>query len=302
MLNRNFFKQYSLLVILFTLITIFWGLWVRLSLSGDACGDSWPLCNQKILPENTSALIEWIHRGTSGLCVILILILMILALKIYPKNHIVRKFSIAGFVLICLEAFIGAFLVLSGFVGLNTEEVRVWVLAFHLINSLLLMGALSLSYRLSLWDHFKIKKPHIYFALFFPLLALTGNMASLAGQLFPSLSLSQALALDLLPSAHISLKLRPFHPLLAIAFVLVLIGFSFSKKNLIILTISSLAVALFGFATLIALSPLWMKMGHLILTYGLWIFLVCSCVQPDIGTGRPNCNTNHALGNYTDPG
>ena len=279
MLNRIVFKTYNLYVIFFTLITIFWGAWVRLSLSGDACGDSWPLCNQKILPENTSALIEWIHRGTSGLSVILILILMILALKIYPKNHITWKFSIASFALICLEALIGAFLVISGFVGLNTEEARGWILALHLINSLLLMGALSLSYRTSLWDHFKIKKPYIYFALFFPLLALTGNMASLAGQLFPSLSLSQALALDLLPSAHISLKLRPFHPLLAVAFVLVLISLSFFKKNLIIFTISSLAVALFGLATLIALSPLWMKMGHLILAYGLWIFLVCSCIQ-----------------------
>ena len=118
--------------------------------------------------------------------------------------------------------------------------------------------------------------------MFFPLLALTGNIASLAGQLFPSLSLSQALVLDFLPSAHISLKLRPFHPLLAVGFVLVLSWLSFSIKNLRAVTIASLIVACFGFATLVSLSPLWMKMGHLILAYGLWIFLVCSCVKPKV--------------------
>ena len=278
-INKNFFQRYSLFTVIFTLLTIFWGVWVRLSLSGDGCGNSWPLCNENLFPESRPALIEWIHRGTSGLSIIFIFILFILSLKIYSKNHIVRKFASAGFVLILIEALIGAFLVIGGFVGLNSDKTRVVVLAFHLINSLLLIGALSLCWKMSFWDHFKIKKPHIYFVMFFPLLALTGNIASLAGQLFPSLSFLQALALDFLPSSHISLKLRPFHPLLAVGFVLVLSGLSFSKKNLRAVTIASLVVACFGFATLVSLSPLWMKMGHLILAYGLWIFLVCSCVK-----------------------
>ena len=279
--NRNFFKKYSLFALLFSLITVFWGAWVRLSLSGDGCGNSWPLCNEKILPDNTKALIEWIHRGSSGLSLIVILILFILAIKIYPKKHLVRKFSTASFILILIEALIGAFLVLSGLVGLNRSEIRILVLAFHLINSLLLVGALGLCWRISLWNHFKIKKPHIYFVLAFPVLVLTGNIASLAGQLFPSLSLSQALALDLLPSAHISLKLRPFHPLLALLFLIFLSTLSFFLKNLKLLTLASLAVVLFGFVTLVSLSPLWMKMGHLILAYGLWIFLVCSCIKTE---------------------
>ena len=277
--SASFFKKYSLFTLLFTLLTIFWGAWVRLSLSGDGCGTSWPLCNEKILPENTKALIEWIHRGTSGLSLIFILILFVLALKIYPKKHIVRKFATAGFALILIEALIGAFLVLSGLVGLSRSEARVLVLAFHLINSLLLVGALSLCWRASLWKHLKIKKPHIYFVLAFPLLALTGNIASLAGQLFPSLSLAQALVLDILPSSHISLKLRPFHPLLAVLFLILLSTLSFSFKNLKFLALASLAVALFGFATLISLSPLWMKVGHLVLAYGLWILFVCSSIK-----------------------
>ena len=279
MRDQIFFKRYSLFSLLFVLLTIFWGAWVRLSLSGDGCGKSWPLCNDKLLPENTKSLIEWIHRGTSGLCLIFIFLLFVLALKIYPKKHIVQKFSKVSLVLILIEALIGAVLVLAGLVGLNKDSLRVFILTFHLINSLLLVGALSLCWKASLWNSLKINKGLIYFVMAFPLLALTGNIASLAGQLFPVESLSQALALDLLPKAHISLKLRPLHPLLSVLFVIVLTILSFSKKYLRPLALASWLLVLFGFATLISLSPLWMKIGHLILAYSLWIFFVCRSVQ-----------------------
>ena len=286
-LSASFFKNYSLFTLIFTLLTIFWGAWVRLSFSGDGCGNSWPLCENKVFPENIKALTEWMHRLSSGLSLIFILLLLVMAFKIYPKNHGVRSFSTASFILILIEALIGAGLVLSGLVGLNTETLRVLVLAVHSVNSLLLAGALTLCYKMSCWEkrgekiteNLKLKSPMIFFVLLFPLLALTGNIASLAGQLFPSESLSSAWALDLLPSAHISLKIRPFHPLLAVSFLLGLVFFAFSKKHLLAPTLAVLGVVVFGFATLIFLSPLWMKITHLVLAYCLWIFLVDSSVQ-----------------------
>ena len=278
-MSKKFFKKYSLFALVWTLLTIFWGAWVRLSLSGEGCGKSWPLCHQKLLPESAPALVEWIHRATSGLSLVFVFLLWLFSLQIYPKNHIVRKFSSASFILILIEALIGAFLVLSGLVGLNKDQARVWILALHLINSLLLTGALALSYQTSLWDRFKIKKPLIYWTACFPLLALTGNIASLAGQLFPSSSLISALALDFAPSAHISLRLRPLHPLLAVLFVSLLGAFSVSQKKLRPVAIASGFVALFGFITLLSLSPLGMKISHLILAYALWLFLVYSSVQ-----------------------
>ena len=285
--NPSFFKQYSLFTLVFTLITIFWGAWVRLSFSGDGCGNSWPLCENQIFPENIKALIEWLHRLSSGLSLVFILVLAGLAFKIYSKNHGVRVFSLASLVLILIEALIGALLVLTGLVGANQETARVWVLAIHSVNSLLLVGALTLCYKMSLWEkraekiteNLKLEKPLIYFVLLFPLLALTGNIASLAGQLFPSLSLFSALILDLLPSSHISLKIRPFHPLLAISFLLGLGFFAFSKKSLLAPVLAVLGMVVFGFATLIFLSPLWMKLTHLILAYSLWMFLLSSSVR-----------------------
>lgn len=281
------FRHYSLFTLIFTLLTIFWGAWVRLSFSGDGCGNSWPLCEGHIFPENIKALIEWLHRLSSGLSLIFIFILFAIALKLYPKNHGIRKFSGYSFVLICIEAVIGAFLVLSGLVGDSTETLRVLVLAVHSVNSLFLAGALTLCYKMSLWEKkedktaesLTFKKPLIYFVCLFPLLALTGNIASLAGQLFPSESLSSALALDLLPSSHISLKIRSLHPLLAVSFLLGFGFFAFFKKYLLVPALAVLAVVLFGFATLVLLSPLWMKITHLILAYGLWIILLNFSVQ-----------------------
>ena len=286
-INPSFFKKYSLFTLVFTLLTIFWGAWVRLSFSGDGCGRSWPLCENQIFPENVKALIEWLHRLSSGLSLVFILFLFVITFKIYPKNHGVRFFSSTSLVLILIEALIGAVLVLTGLVGANEETVRVLVLAIHSVNSLLLVGALSLCYKMSLWEkrgekiteNLKLEKPLIYFICFFPLLALTGNIASLAGQLFPSLSLVSALILDLLPSSHISLKIRPLHPLLAICFLLGLGFFSFSKKSLLVPLLAVLGMVLFGFATLIFLSPLWMKLTHLVLAYSLWIFLLSASVK-----------------------
>ena len=258
---------------------------MRLSFSGDACGKSWPLCEGEIFPANIKALIEWIHRLSSGLSFVFVFILFLLAFKIYPKKHGVRWFSLASFILIFIEALIGAILVLSGLVGENVEKVRVLVLAVHSLNSLLLVGALTLCYKMSLWEkarlteNLSINKPLIYLLCFFPLLALTGNIASLAGQLFPSDTLYSALVLDLLPSSHISLKLRPLHPLLAVCFLLFFLFFSFSKKYLLKPALAVFVVVLFGFFTLILLSPLWMKLTHLVLAYFLWVFLINSSIQ-----------------------
>ena len=124
---------------------------------------------------------------------------------------------IAG-VLIIVEALIGAVLVLASLTGMDSSFFRVVTLAFHLINSLTLIAALTLCWQSALSEKMVIKKPHIYFVYVFPFLALTGSIASLAGTLFPSESLIQAFLLDFLPESHITLKLRPLHPFLAVIF------------------------------------------------------------------------------------
>jgi len=275
MFHRIFFKKYSFVVLIYTLLTMVWGVWVRLSGSGDGCGKDWPLCKQSFLPTDHLAFIEWTHRLSSGFCLLLICGLWLLSLKIYPKHHLIKKLTSLAFVLIVVEALIGALLVLESLVAFNPSNLRVFVLAFHLINSLVLIAVLTLCHKAAFWNQIQIEKPQFYFVLAFPLLALTGNIASLAGMLFPTLSLSESLALDFLPTAHITLKLRILHPVFALLFVFLLGGVAlFFKKNFKFLFFFALFAALFGFITLINLSPLWMKISHLWFAYLLWIYLV----------------------------
>ena len=54
--------------IYFTILSILWGAWVRISGSGNGCGSSWPLCGGVIIPEaeHKKTWIEFIHRLMTG--------------------------------------------------------------------------------------------------------------------------------------------------------------------------------------------------------------------------------------------
>ena len=276
------FKNYSLFCLCWTLLSVFWGAWVRLSLSGDACGKSWPLCESQLFPEGTKAMIEWLHRLSSGFAFLFVFFLCILAYYKKPKNPAIRLFSLLSFLFILVEALIGALLVLKAWVALNTDHIRVIALAIHSVNSVFLIGTLTLNYKACFWlkktsswkQQISLNKPLIYFVLAFPILALTGNIASLAGQLFPTVSLVEAWLLDFLPSSHISLKIRWLHPVSALLFLIVLFRLSFNKKKLWKPLIAVFFMVLVGFATLLSLSPLVMKLIHLFCAYFLWIFLL----------------------------
>ena len=275
--TKEGFKNFSFFSLVFTLIVILWGAWVRFSHSGDGCGNDWPLCKGSFTPDSFSALMEWIHRATSGLSLLIVFTLVFLAFKIYPQKHLVRKLSLSAGVLILIEALIGAVLVLASLTGSDSSSLRVAVLAFHLINSLLLVAALTLCWQSAFADKISFKKPHIYFVGIFPLLALTGSIASLAGTLFPSESLMQSFLLDFHPESHITLKLRPLHPLLALGFVaFCLMVFSEKKKVLAGMAVIALCS---GIVTLLALSPVWMKLTHLLIAYSLWIILIRSTFE-----------------------
>ena len=270
------FRKFSFFSLIFTLGVILWGAWVRFSHSGDGCGNSWPLCKGQITPDSFTALTEWIHRITSGLSLLIVFGLMFASFRIYPKKHITRKLAFIAAVFIFIEALIGAVLVLASLTGTDSSLFRVITLSFHLINSLALVAVLTLCWKSALSEKMIIQKPHIYFVGAFLLLALTGSIASLAGTLFPSASLFEAFLLDFLPESHITLKLRPLHPLFAIAFFLFLTAFLKGKKEIFLCAL----IAVFsGVATLFLLSPIYMKLSHLFIAYVFWIVLVSSAFQ-----------------------
>ncbi|MBO8155375.1 MAG: heme A synthase [Bacillaceae bacterium] len=106
--------------------------------SGLGCGRSWPLCNGELIPSNITPelIIELSHRVVSGSVGILVLLLSILAWKLY--GHI-RETKFLAF----LSIF---FLVLQGLIG---AAAVVWgqsdfVLALHFGISLISFAAVFL--------------------------------------------------------------------------------------------------------------------------------------------------------------
>ncbi|MFM1653191.1 COX15/CtaA family protein [Brevibacillus sp. B_LB10_24] len=77
--------------------------------SALGCGNDWPLCNGKFVPEYTlESIVEYMHRLVTGLAGIVVLVFVIMAWRRYPRNRQVRALSVfAGFFLI-VESLLGA--------------------------------------------------------------------------------------------------------------------------------------------------------------------------------------------------
>lgn len=100
------FRQLCLFTLSFALFVILWGAWVRFSHSGDGCGDHWPLCNNQFIPNSSESKtwIEWLHRATSSLFGLFVLILVYYSFKCFEKNHKVRFWSILTLLFTISEA------------------------------------------------------------------------------------------------------------------------------------------------------------------------------------------------------
>jgi heme A synthase len=67
------FVRFAWVTLAITVVVIVWGAVVRATGSGAGCGSHWPLCNGDVVPlaPTTSTIIEFTHRLTSGLALVL---------------------------------------------------------------------------------------------------------------------------------------------------------------------------------------------------------------------------------------
>ena len=70
------FAKYAWFALVFNLIVILWGVFLRASKSGDGCGQHWLTCHGEVIPSapEMKTVIEFSHRLTSGLAFIVVLI------------------------------------------------------------------------------------------------------------------------------------------------------------------------------------------------------------------------------------
>src|ERR1700733_8023404 len=77
----------------YEVLVVAWGDYVRATGSGAGCGRHWPMCNGEILPRapRVETWIELSHRLSSGVALVGALLLLVWAIRAYPRGHRVRR-------------------------------------------------------------------------------------------------------------------------------------------------------------------------------------------------------------------
>lgn len=269
-------------------MVIGWGAFVRMSGSGDGCGKSWPLCQGAIIPEGEVAhvlqtWIEFFHRLKSGLLGLGIFFLAFVAFRFFKRPHPIRWAAVGAVFFTVTEALLGAWLVLGGLVDTNESSLRVFAVGLHSLNTLMLLASLVLTYVWAVEERFSIDwkaagiGTSMWIALVgFLLIAASGSIASLSNTLYPSASLVSGFHADFSLSSPGLVRMRWLHPLIAFSVAGFLIYFSIQLKSRLakIFPLLVLVGIAFGIATLFSLSPLWMRIVHLLWADLIWICLV----------------------------
>ncbi len=285
-------KRYSIyawFVLIFNLGVILWGAYVRATGSGAGCGSHWPLCNGEIIPraQEIETIIEYSHRLSSGIAFLLVVGLFILGFRSYPKGHQVRLGASLSLLFIITEALVGAGLVLFEWVADDASLGRAISMAVHLVNTFLLLASITLT---AWWAsggekvEFKNQRGTLLAIgvgiLGLIVLGITGAITALGDTLFPASSLLEGVSQDLDSTSHFLIRLRVWHPLIAITtglyiiFIAGVLAYLLEKRYakqfalaLIVIFIIQLGA---GIINLLLLAPVWMQIIHLLLADLVW--------------------------------
>jgi len=290
---RNF-TRFAWATLAWNIAVVLWGAYVRASGSGAGCGNHWPLCNGEVVPHAPAiqTIIEFTHRAMSGVAFFAVAGLLVWSLRLFPRAHRVRKAALASFVFLIAEALLGAGLVLLDYVGANNSAGRALYLSLHLANTLLLLAALALTAWFSRDSEPARGRISRLVAAALPvalLVCVSGAIAALGDTLFPAVSLSEGIRQDLSGTSDFLLRLRVFHPVLAVLagvfFGSIAVSLLRAKQRpeahrislaVLILTVAQLCA---GAINLALLAPVWMQILHLLMADLVWISLVLMTVE-----------------------
>ncbi len=286
------FVKIAWAVLGYNVLVMAWGAYVRATFSGDGCGSHWPLCNGEMsFPKATKALVEASHRGTSGIAMIVVYVMTIIAFRTFPKGAVVRRTALASSIFVSGEALIGAFIVLFRYVAHDKSLERAFSMSAHLTNTFFLLGALALTayhggggapaaFRGRGW------RAGLALAALGSMIGvgMTGALAALGDTLFPAHSVMEGLRQDLSLKSDILLKLRTAHPFVAVTAAVVVLAFaSYAPGDGASKWVRGLARAVsvgvflqlgLGALNVALLAPVAVQMAHLILADAVWVMLV----------------------------
>ena len=287
------FSKFSWAVLAYNIFVILFGAFVRATGSGAGCGAHWPLCNGMVLPqpERIATVIEFTHRITSGFTLILVVALVVWAWRKYPAGSAIRKSSGFALFFTITEALVGAGLVLFRLVENNDSLARAFSVMVHLVNTFLLLAALTVT----AWWATDGEPRRIQFhgitggllivgGLSILLLGASGAITALGDTLFPSSSLAAGFRDDFSPAAHYLISMRVYHPGIAvsvgifIALVTLWVRRKMAEPRLEAVTTGLFGLyglqILLGIINVGLLAPVWMQIIHLLVSNLVWILFI----------------------------
>ena len=295
----NSFSKFAWATLFFNLLVVLWGAYVRASGSGAGCGAHWPLCNGEVIPQapQMKTLVEFTHRLSSGLALLLVVGLVVWAWRAYPKGSPVRLGAGLAMFFMITESLVGAMLVLFRWVALDQSVERVYSVSVHLVNTFLLLGSITLT---AWWASGgapvrlrgrQTRSLVIFGAAFIGILlvGVSGAITALGDTLFPAGSLAEGIRQDFVATAHFLVRLRVIHPLLSVSLGVYLAATAYFwptqpgerrlqglRRALIAVVMLQLAA---GAVNVVLLAPVWMQLVHLLLADTVWILLVLFAAQ-----------------------
>ncbi len=282
---------------------ILWGAVVRATGSGAGCGNHWPLCNGEVLPTGAgvTTLIEFSHRVTSGIALLGTVALVVQAWRAYPAGHRVRLGATLAAITIIVESLLGAGLVLLELVAQDRSLARGWWVGAHLVNTLALLSAFTAT---AVWStgtgaSHRPRDPsrmRLLAAVAFALVAIavtgaTGAITALGDTLFPAATLAEGLAQKAAVDAHPFVRMRIWHPVIAITAAAALAasgralasasGSRRGRQLADAVALACLVQVAAGALNVLLLAPVWMQLVHLAVADAIWIgstWMVLECL------------------------
>lgn len=292
------FATFAWAVLVYTLLVIMYGAWVRITGSGAGCGDHWPTCNGEVIPrtESTKTWIEYGHRLTSGILGPMAIGLVIWAWTDRKQNRVTRWCATLTLFFVIFEALIGAGLVLAELVADNASGARATVVSLHLVNTLILTSAASFTawfgagnpLPVSVRVAFAGRGALVACLVGLVLVSATGAITALGDTLFPVHSVADGglwarVNEELSLGAHFLVRLRAVHPVLAIGVGVFTasLGARFAEhpspqvarfgQRLAVLTWVQMVM---GGLNIFLAAPGWLQLLHLLGAQVTWIFAI----------------------------
>ena len=277
-------KRWAYATLGWNVLTILLGAQVRATHSGAGCGRSWPTCSGEILPELEGArAIEFVHRAASGVALLLVVGLAVLVWRRTVRGEPIRRAAAWAAGAIVGEALIGAAIVFYEWVDADSSIARVVAVPLHLVNTFLLLAALTLVLWFAsggnrLTGEGPIRKWLGAGAAGLVAIAATGAVTALADTLFPKDGSG------FLNATHFLADLRVVHPLLAtsvVASAAIASRLAHGSRSsvwhlLAIVTLSQLGI---GVANIWLGTPVWLQLVHLLVADMIWILYVWLAAQ-----------------------